>query len=334
MRHILGTCVALLMVAAAPLAAGVRHVATHPEEPVDANESTGLFVGIRQFTLDTSLTEVRYGVDDAVDLAYFVAVDADPRLVEPNRVVLALAGEPQKPESKRRLDALLAAGAVRRFASQSDILSLLEDQSRAVGSRGILIVDFATHGISYEGVQYLFAATSLLRHRETAIAETTIRDIVSTSKAERSVTLIDACRQRLASDTREGQSDPRAAAAPLLKSLARIEGHVIFSAAAPGQYAYDDDAQRNGVFTAAVIDGLRCRAHPDARGFITVEALAAYVDERVLTWIQRNRDPKAHKATQLSAEGRSNMMPLAQCPGSYSQRHGRSSREAAGATDP
>jgi hypothetical protein len=85
------------------------------------------------------------------------------------------------------------------------------------------------------------------------------------------------------------------------------------SAAALGEYAYDDSVLQNGVFTAAVIDGLRCGATADGRWFITVDALVNYVDDRVLTWIQQHRDPGARKATQLISEGRSRMLPLVTC---------------------
>jgi hypothetical protein len=67
------------------------------------------------------------------------------------------------------------------------------------------------------------------------------------------------------------------------------------------------------VFTAAVIDGLQCGAATDARGYVTVETLRAFVEERVLTWIRRNRDRDAKQATQLQSEGRSSAMPLSVC---------------------
>src|SRR5947209_14431412 len=59
-------------------------------------QSAALFVGVQRFTHDTSLTEVRYAVDDAVDLAFVLALDERVRLVDPGRVVLALSGEDRK----------------------------------------------------------------------------------------------------------------------------------------------------------------------------------------------------------------------------------------------
>jgi hypothetical protein len=99
----------------------------------------------------------------------------------------------------------------------------------------------------------------------------------------------------------------------MMRKLADIDGTVVFAAAAAGNYAYDDDVRRNGVFTAAVIDGLQCQAPTDATGFVTVDTLSAYVDNRVLQWLRRNRHHEGTRATQLFCEGKSKTMPLSAC---------------------
>ncbi len=121
----------------------------------DRAQSAALFVGVRYFTHDETLAEVRYAVDDAVDLAFVFALDRNVRLVDAGRVVLALSGEPQKPESQQKLDALRAAGATIREAGETDILALLERQSRSVRKKGILIVSISTHGFNADGLHYL-----------------------------------------------------------------------------------------------------------------------------------------------------------------------------------
>jgi hypothetical protein len=281
--------------------------------PVKPTESAALFVGIREFPYDPTLTEVRFAVDDAIDLAYVLALDPQTRLVQPEHVVLALSGDPEKPESRQRLDALLAAGAAMRPAGQSDVLALLEAQSRAVGRNGVLIVAFATHGINDDGAQYLLTSGSILQHRETTVSEMKVRDIVQQLRVPRSLILFDACREQLTRDRRGTEPDGRTAAA-LLRALSNVDGQAVFSAAAAGEYAYDDEVRRNGVFTAAVIDGLRCGAPADTRGFVTVETLSNYVEERVLSWVQKHRDPRVKHATQTQYEGRARTMPLSVCP--------------------
>ncbi|HEX8618262.1 MAG TPA: caspase family protein, partial [Thermoanaerobaculia bacterium] len=273
--------------AAPGLIAGVRPVgvdATAADAPVAAADSAALFVGVREFPDDDTLAEVRYAVDDAIDLAYVLAIDGNPRLVEPRSVILALSGAPQKKESGDRLKALVAAGASVKTARHADVLKLLRAQAAAVGAQGLLIVAFATHGISENGTQYLLTESSLLRDRETAVPETKIREIVAEADVPRSLILLDACRQRLVTNTREGLPDPRSAAG-LMRALGSVSGQVVFSAAAAGEYAYDDDLLRNGVFTSAVIDGLRCAAPRNEQGFVTVDTLSEYVENRVLAWV-------------------------------------------------
>ena len=310
MRQFFSFLVALLLGGAA--VGGVRTLSVpRPAGPVVPAQSAALFVGVREFPYDHGLAEVQYAVDDAVDLAYVLAIDSKTRLVDPGRVVLALSGEPQKRESRRRLQVLVAGGAGVRSAAQPDLLTLLQDQARAVGPNGVLVVSFATHGVSIDGTQYLLTASSLLHHRETGIAETKVREIVSRAGVPRSLILLDACRERLTTDVRS--VDPRSAAA-VMRAMGDINGQVVFSAAAAGDYAYDDEDRGNGVFTAAVIDGLQCRAGTDADGFVTVDTLSNYVEEQVLSWVRNNRHPDASRATQLHCEGRSRRMPLSSCP--------------------
>lgn len=318
-RRIVGVIrwVPLLAIAAAVLAdtRGVQPPAAKAAaaiETFDPKQSAALFVGVREFPYDGALAEVRYAVDDAIDLAFVFTLDERVRLVEPSRVILALSGKPQKPESRQNLDRLVAAGAKVRSAGQADILIALQEQANAAGKGGLLVVSLATHGVSYEGMQHLLTATSVLAHREMSISESKIRDIASRSDAARSLILVDACRERLVGDRRNGEPDRRSAAS-LIRAMSDAQGQVVLSAAAMGQYAYDDEIRRNGVFTAAVIDGLRCEAPTDARGLVTVDALSTFVEERVLTWIRKQRGISVVRATQVTYEGSTKTMPLAAC---------------------
>jgi len=88
-------------------------------------------------------------------------------------------------------------------AAQSDVLTLLERQSRAAGRNGVLIVAFAAHGMNEEG-RNTCSGQLAIRHRETTVSESELRDIASHSEASRSLILVDACRQKLTSDSRDG----------------------------------------------------------------------------------------------------------------------------------
>src|ERR1051325_10059182 len=188
LRHYFGILVVLL--AAQAMLGGVRKLsvgAGRPNDPIDLNDSAALFVGVRKFDADETLTEVRYAADDAVDLAYLFSMEPATRLVAPSRVVLALSGEPQKLQSQDHLKALLKAGATRIAAGQADLLKALRMQAGSIRNNGILIASFATHGINVEGTQYLLAQSSLLQDRETAVSETKVRDIVENAHVPRAL---------------------------------------------------------------------------------------------------------------------------------------------------
>jgi hypothetical protein len=278
----------------------------------DRAQSAALFVGVRHFTHDQTLSEVKYAVDDAIDLASVLALDRKVSLVTPRRVVLALSGNPQKPESQQRLDQLIAAGATVAAASQADILTLLTRQAGLAGKEGLLILSIASHGFSRDGTPYVLASSSLFEHPETSISTAKLLDIAAGSEAARSLILLDACRENVTTGARAVDADAETAA-PLIEGMSHVDGQVVFYAAAAGKYAYDDDELQNGVFTSAVIEGLRCKAATDERGLITVETLAAYVETRVRSWIRQHKDPSVRKAIQVNMDGGTKTMPLAVC---------------------
>lgn len=294
--------------------AGVTRLSDRAEGgKIDPMSSAALFVGVREFSHDRSIQPVPYAVDDAVDLAYELSIDRQPALVNPAHVILALSGDPQKPQTREKLAKLLAAGATPQTAGMSDIFAALDTQARLVGSKGILIFAIATHGVSDDGTQYLFAATSMLAHyRQTALSDAAIRDAVSKSGVQRSLILLDACRERLTRDSRNGEPDPRSVAG-FIREMSAISGQVVISAASAGGYAYDDDDRGNGVFTRTLIDGLHCGAGSNRQGYVTVDTLYSYVSRNVLSWVQGHKNPRAKTATQLMCDGDSKRMPLSIC---------------------
>jgi hypothetical protein len=278
-------------------------------------DSAALFVGVQKFPSDKSLTEVRYGVDDAIDLAYAFSMEERVPLVQPEKVVLALSGKPRKSESASHLDLLINAGATVINADQNEILDALKQQAAAVGKGGLFIVSFATHGFTRAGTSYLLTANSVFLEQQTAISTTTVLDIATQSRGGRSLVLLDACRDRPLEGRAPG-IDELSAAPPLerlIRAMTRMEGQVVFYGAAAGKVAYDDDRRKNGVFTSAVLDGLRCNAGKNALGMVTVHSLHEYVEGYVVTWIRKNRDPHARSAIQVNIDGPSGDMPLAAC---------------------
>jgi hypothetical protein len=285
--------------------------------PFDPKESAALFVGVRKFAHgDTA--EVPYAVDDAVDLAYLFAFEPGVSLVPPERVVLALSGKPQKEESKRHLLELEHAGARVERADTGSILTLLQQQSALAGRAGIFILSLATHGFIRDGEPYILGESSLFQYPGTAQRTAELFDIAATSPAQRSLIFVDACRNRLTDKTR-GPDDP-SSAAPSLEMIRRMRdatGQVVFYAAGAGQYAYDDKG--NGVFTKAVLDGLRCRAGARTR-LVTVSSLSRSVEKQVRSWIRVHRQPPIGSAIQVDMDGGTFEMPLSCCGAGCNER--------------
>ena len=296
---------------------GTRGVRLASEPPRSAStrfdwkQSAALFVGVREFS---SVDAVPFAVDDAVDLAYAFALQRHVRLVPPRRVVLALSGRPVKPESRERLRALRDAGAdVRSTVDVAGIRAALREQTALAGHDGMVIVSLATHGFLRDGNGYVLGKSSVVGDLSTMLSDAEIFETIALSAAQRSLVFIDACRERLTTGTRSVAASAMTAA-PLMRHLNNTRGQAVFYAAAPGQWAYDDPVGHNGVFTEAVIDGIKCGA-PKARNIVTAEKLAGHVEHYVKTWIRKNRDPNVGSATQASLDGEARNMALAQCGG-------------------
>jgi hypothetical protein len=198
-----------------------------------------------------------------------------------------------------------------RAADAAGIRAALREQTALAGRAGILILAVATHGFLRDGSGYILGATSAVRDPATMLPTAEMFEMIASSPAQRSLVFLDACRERMVSGTRSAVGSPTSAA-PLVRRLSHTRGQAVFYAAAAGQWAYDDPAARNGVFTNAVLAGMNCGA-AKVRGIVTAETLASYVERSVHTWIRDNRDPNAGSATQVSMDGEARSMALAQC---------------------
>ena len=127
----------------------------------------------------------------SIDLAYLFTLEL--HLITPKRITLSLAGQPQKPGSAKRLQALLAAGALQTKATQHEIYDQLEKRGNVAGERGVFVVTLATHGFNDQGADFLVAADSLRRRIErTGIAVNEIFDDVTRASAPRRLLFLDA----------------------------------------------------------------------------------------------------------------------------------------------
>lgn len=239
-----------------------------------------MFIGVSQFE-DPRFAPVPFAVDDAVDLAFVFSVNLG--LIRPEKCVLALAGEPHKPESTERLQHLLAAGAQQRPATFTDIYSLLSCQHTVGQTRGLFVAVVATHCLSDQGNDFLIAADSLWeRVAKTGVAVDELFSEVARAKALQRLVFLDAFRRR-------------ALSLRLSDAIGNAARQVVLASARLGGLAYDDHERKNSVFTAAVVDGLLGKAPADSEGFITIRTLADYIDQHVLEWVKAHGSEHAQR---------------------------------------
>ena len=279
----------------------------------DPEKGAGLFVGVGNFSKDHQVTRIPYAVDDAVDLAHLFSLELG--LIAPQKVRLFLAGEPVKEESRRRLEALVAKRARVEGASIAEVLVALDESTRTTTEEGFLVVTFATHGLTFEEEHYLMAEESNSRFiSKTGLETEKVFGLISKIPSERRLVLVDACRQNLFIDRAAGSPDEESKLSKaFLDALSEAEGQVILTAAREGEYAYDDKTLRNGVFSRAVLDGLRCGARSDRKGLIRSRSLCRFVSERVRSWTLERKKDVRKPGIECRYGGAGDSLPLSLC---------------------
>lgn len=256
---------------------------------IDWMESAGVFVGIQSFHSDSDL-DVEYAADDAVDLAYFLTTEME--LLQPRNTAILLAGMPSKESSRAKLETLRGKAIViederwrlaGRYCVNGDLVSeTVARMAREVGDDGILIVSFATHGVTSNGEHRLLTADASTGAPH-GVALATVLAAIRAERTERLLLLIDACRQfpgRGAVQASVASWQPRAPTSFLEDGALELP-YAVLASTGPGGLAYSDREVENGYFTKATIEGLRCGASTVPDGYITLANLETYVSERV-----------------------------------------------------
>ncbi|MEM8995366.1 MAG: hypothetical protein AAGF23_11305, partial [Acidobacteriota bacterium] len=263
---------------------------------------------MRHFEKRREFKSITYAVDDAVDLAYLFSCDLG--LLEASRLWLAVSGKPDKPQSRARLKALREAGSRLLEPTRSKILRRLHRMGGETTVNGLLIVSFATHGFS-DGTAHQLAAYDSVQGilADTGVGVPRVLRGLKQSKAERKLLIVDACQELLVERSSRGSAgDPTAA---FIEAFEQAKGLVSMVAAPEGALAFDDQRLGNGVFSAAILEGLRGAAAETSYGYITPATLLDYVESSVGAWY-RERDLE-DPGISSQAEGKLRSLPLASC---------------------
>ncbi|MCC5946780.1 MAG: SUMF1/EgtB/PvdO family nonheme iron enzyme [Bernardetiaceae bacterium] len=294
----------------------------------NVDHSRGLFIGVNEFS---NFKKIPYAVDDAIDLAYLFSMEL--QLVKPEHIVVLLWGEPVKEDTKKRLSELIDNNGnvfnARRYSGSSsnrnvagaeyiggatylNTLNALVNQGRGAGEDGFLILHAATHGYNSDGVDYILTTDSITTLlNDSAVNTNRVLSQVVSSKSQRRLIFLDACRE-LFSESTNRSVHRNQMSLEFSHAFEDAKGTAFLSAAVAGGLAYDDHNRKNGVFTGAIIDGLRGEVRGDERGFITVENLAKYVNDEVNKWVRQNRSDASNRSgISQNIDGDARNLPLA-----------------------
>lgn len=303
-------------------ALGVRPIKESPslekEGGFSLTDSAGLFVGVRDFVTPdgrpSGIDPVDFAVDDAVDLAYLFSMEL--QLIHPSKVYLVLSGEPVKRESRKKLERMEEEGAVTGLANFTMILQRVRQASRSAAEKGMLVVSFATHGYTMGGQRLLARDSSLEFVKSTSVNLNDVLETLSVSACPRKLLLLDVCREQLSeeSSSRRGLNQESVMTENFQKALTQAKGLVTMAGTTVGGYSFDDHRNKNGVFTLALMEGLRGKAKYDERGFITPGTLEPYVNSRVAEWVKENQPQLSDKCRGIMCQfdgQHSRRLPLA-----------------------
>ena len=162
-------------------------------------------------------------------------------------------------------------------ALRNSVLQALDDMKGVAQSgQGTLIFYFAGHGGQTGGTQYLATyETAVETFSEASLSLEKVRATLASAPAPRRIMLIDACRNDPTLNPTRGRDEVER-----FSLLTRSTGVRILNSAAPGHTSFEDPDRKHGVFTFALIEGLKGEA-AGADGLITFADLANYVWTRV-----------------------------------------------------
>jgi hypothetical protein len=163
-------------------------------------------------------------------------------------------------------------------------------------NQGTLLFFFSGHGFTQNGTNYLatFGATSDDLVRD-GLAVSEVEGLLKKSRVRRQVMWIDACRN----DPRSGA---RAVDRRSFERLQAAEGMRVLYSSRQGNFSYEDDTLRHGVFTHFLLQGLRGEA-AGADGLVTFSDLAAYVSDAVFAYgVETGRMQKPFEAGEAAGD--------------------------------
>lgn len=187
--------------------------------------------------------------------------------------------------------------------TRAGLLSQLNSAAASLQPDDTFVFYYAGHGVNVDDEDYLVPRDGDLKDRD-AVQRTCcpvgeVIGALSAASARQVVFIIDACR-----DTGRAQKSVFGTALRIATGGGEQANQVraTFSAARPGQQAYEWQDVGHGVFTWFLLEGWRGAA-ADAEGNITIDGLARYTQKQVKSWMDQQFGGKRSQLPWLLKDG-------------------------------
>ncbi len=174
-------------------------------------------------------------------------------------------------------------------ATKINILNVLNDIIPKVAETDVFVIYYAGHGVMSEGsatnpkdfflvlhdITQLYGNDELLAQKGISAAE--LRELCKKIKAQKQLVLLDACQSGGATETfaMRGVAEEKA-----ITQLAQSTGAFLISSTSSEQYASEFSQLGHGVFTYALLEGLKGKADGgDLDKKITIKELESYLND-------------------------------------------------------
>ncbi|HMU38710.1 MAG TPA: caspase family protein [Pseudomonadota bacterium] len=229
---------------------------------VDMENAFALCVGINKYKYVNNLSKA---VQDAEDV-YRLLIDRKSSGYRPKNIKLLTDEE----------------------SDQASILAALDDLAGRANEQSTVVLFFACHGGRietgrYKG-QYILPVEADFE-TEDRLAKTSISDVLFTEKlrqirSQKLLVILDCCHSGGIGQPRSPSSDFSRLQSISTEMLSLGQGRIIMASASVEQYAYEQAADRNGLFTKHLLGGLQGKAGKD--GVVRVFELFDYVKQSVV----------------------------------------------------
>lgn len=243
----------------------VQQAVVQPPGTQRVGRKWALLIGVNQYDDAENIATLRYSVRD-VTAVYEALVDPERGGFDRDTVFLLTDNTPDKP-------------------TNINIIKFLNRIARRAEPEDLVLIYYSGHGYEENGKGYILPCnTDIEALAASAVDNTDFIDTLDRMKAQRIVTILDACHSGAVKRT----SGTGGLGAQYYNAYGGGKGRVVLASSSAGQQSWEDPKLKQGVFTQYVKTGLMGEADRNRDGAITFMELARYVSEHVRRWAQAN----------------------------------------------